>query len=231
MNIDHPEKNETIMNHTPLSCRSELHIGLDVDGVLADYMGGIAAVGRSMGLLMDGADRGPTQYGLVEPGWFPDEQAASEAMRTLRDVHGLDTLDLLDADAPAAVRRLRDAGHVVSIVTARAASTRWSKGFVDHSPRERTVEWLARHGFETDAVRFERSKALVGCDVYLDDAPHNIAELRDAGLHAVAYDATYNRHVDGLRVRTVSEFAEMVLSGRFDRLAPSFRSVAVTELP
>lgn len=196
-----------------------LHIGLDVDGVLADYMGGIADVGRSLGLPMDGADRGPTQYGLVEPGWFPDEELARAAMFHLRDEVGLDTLDLLDADAPAAVRRLRDAGHVVSIVTARAASTRRSKGFVDHSPRERTLEWLARHGFETDAVCFERSKAVVGCDVYLDDAPHNIAELRDAGLHAVAYDATYNRHVDGFRVSTVSEFAEMVLDGLFDRRA------------
>lgn len=183
-----------------------LHIGLDIDGVLADYMGAIAEVGRAQGHPIVGPGHGPTQYGLVEPGWFPDKESAHAAMTDLRDK--LDTLDLLDQSAPGSVRRLRAAGHRVDIVTARHPGARSS-----------TAQWLDRHGFEYEQLRFETAKHVVGCDIYIDDAAHNVIELRDAGHVAVVYDAPYNRHVDGLRVTTMEEFVDLVLRGQIGRAA------------
>ena len=58
--------------------RRPLHIGLDVDGVLADYMAAIAEVGRGNGHAMSG--EGPLTYELIEPGWFPDALTAAAAM-------------------------------------------------------------------------------------------------------------------------------------------------------
>ncbi|BBX82233.1 5' nucleotidase, NT5C type [Mycolicibacterium aubagnense] len=178
-----------------------LHVGLDIDGVLADYMSAIADVGRAHGHSMTGAGHGPTQYGLVEPGWFPDEKSAHAAMAELRNKLG--KLDLLDHGAPEAVRRLRAAGHRVDIVTAR------------HSRARRcTAQWLDRHGFEYEQLRFETAKHVVGCDIYIDDAAHNVMELREAGHVAVIYDAPYNRHVGGLRVTTMEEFVDLILHGQ-----------------
>ena len=85
---------------------------------------------------------------------------------------------------PAAVTEMRGAGHRVSIVTARHLRCSGD-----------TVDWLQRHGIRADDVRFEWDKPRAGCDVYLDDAPHNIVALRQAGASAVTDDATYNQDV------------------------------------
>lgn len=190
-----------------------LHIGIDVDGVLADYMAGVAAIGQSMGLAMRGSGSGPTQYGLVEPGWFPDAETASKAMAHLRDGGGLRELALLDPGAPAAVRRLRIAGHRVSIVTARHPGGRYVQSHDQRRIARETIDWLASHGILPDDVRFERRKSLVDCDIYIDDAPHIIEELRVDGRRAVVYDQPYNRHLSGERVSNLEAFAELILTG------------------
>ena len=180
-----------------------LNIGLDVDGVLADYMSGIAAVGRAHGHAMSGGS--PSSYWLVEPGWFPDDQSAHAAMDALRH-SGLGDLRLFDATAPAAVADLRTAGHRVTVVTARHPAP---------DSRATLTRWLNRHGIGFDDLHFEAVKSRLGCSAYLDDAPHNIAEVRSAGHHGVVRDTTYNRHVDGLRVASLAEFAELVHTGIF----------------
>ncbi|WP_036372511.1 5' nucleotidase, NT5C type [Mycolicibacterium austroafricanum] len=185
----------------------KLHIGLDVDGVLADYMGAAAQMGRIHGHQI--ADAAPLTYGLVEPGWFPNAATAAAVMRAVH-LDGLEKLTLFDSTAPAAVAHLRTAGHRVTIVTAR-----------DPEPDGRSglSQWLHQHGIGFDELHFEAVKSRSGCDVYLDDAPHNIAEIRAAGRHGVVRDTTYNRHVDGPRVTSLAEFAAMVRAGRFVRSA------------
>ncbi len=180
-----------------------LHIGLDVDGVLSDYMSAVARRGHEQGHQIGGEPL--RSYGFVEPGWFPDAAAAAAAIESLRH-DGLAELALLDATAPDAVAELRGAGHRVTIVTARTP---------EPNGRQVLSQWLCRHRIGFDDLRFETAKSRVGCDVYLDDAPHNVAELRIAGHHAVVYDTTYNRHIGGLRVASLSEFAALVHSGQF----------------
>ena len=130
----------------------------------------------------------------------------------MRAVHldGLASLALLDATAPMAVRGLRVAGHRVTVVTARHP---------EPDGRGILSQWLHRHGIGLDELHFETLKSRSGCDVYLDDAPHNIAEIRAAGRHCVVRDTTYNRHVDGHRVSSLAEFATMVHAGMFGRYA------------
>lgn len=183
-----------------------LHIGLDIDGVLADFTAGIVAVGRLHGHALAGATNGPNTYHLVEPGWFPCKNSMSAAMTAMLDNGLMAELGLLDVTAAGAVAELRAAGHQVSIVTARH-----SRCSAD------TSLWLQRHGIHIDDVRFEWDKPRAGCDVYLDDAPHNIAALRQAGAAAVVYDATYNQDVTGHRAGSVAEFADQVLAGQFTR--------------
>lgn len=189
-----------------------LHVGIDVDGVLADYMGGVAAVGQSMGLSMGGSSSGPTQYGLVEPGWFPDAESASKAMTHLRDSGGLRELALLDSGASMAIRRLRIAGHRVSIVTARHSGGHYVQSHRERRIARETIDWLTEHAILPDDVRFERRKSRAKCHIYIDDAPHIIEELRSDGCRAIVYDQPYNRHLSGERVSSIKEFAELILA-------------------
>lgn len=46
----------------------------------------------------------------------------------------------------------------------------------------------------------------------IDDAPHNIEAYRDSGELCVIFDAAYNRHLQGPRVRSISEFAGCIRS-------------------
>lgn len=184
-----------------------LHIGIDVDGVLADYMGAVAHIGRAHGHTIVGTT--PSTYGLVEPGWFPDAASAALAMRVVH-LDGLAGLEPLDATAPSAVRELRAAGHRIVVVTARHP---------EPDGRAILARWLHQHGISFDGLHFETLKSRSGCDVYLDDAPHNIAEIRAAGRHGVVRDTTYNRHVDGHRVTSLAEFAAMVQGEMFARFA------------
>jgi 5'-nucleotidase len=68
-----------------------------------------------------------------------------------------------------------------------------------------TVRWLqmprpdGRPRVPYRDICFVGKKADVGGDLYIDDAPHNIENLRAAGLNAMVMTTGYNTHVDGLR--------------------------------
>jgi len=47
---------------------------------------------------------------------------------------------------------------------------------------------------------FVAEKPDVGGHLYVDDAPHNITNLRASGINAVVFDQPYNQHLDGDRV-------------------------------
>jgi hypothetical protein len=57
----------------------------------------------------------------------------------------------------------------------------------------------------------------VQADAYVDDAPHNIAELRRAGNPVIVFDQPYNRDLDGLRARTWVDVEELVIELRLQR--------------
>ena len=43
-----------------------------------------------------------------------------------------------------------------------------------------TLEWLSEHGVIAREIHFLADKAAVSCDIYLDDAPHQLEALRSA---------------------------------------------------
>ena len=71
-----------------------------------------------------------------------------------------------------------------------------------------TVRWLqmprqdGRPRVPYRDICFVGQKADVNGDLYIDDAPHNIANLRAAGLNAMVMTTGYNTHVDGLRANS-----------------------------
>lgn len=201
----------------PVAPASGLTLAFDLDGVLADYTGEMRKVA---GIGPDVPD--PATYsmrGQDNPGWFESREDWLEAHITVTD--RCDRLGLLDATAPATLRELARVGHQIVYLTARSPVGPVSAEKIDRDTRT----WLREHGFPSpDALVLDGDKAghhsAVGFDALLDDAPHNVAAVREVGGHAIIFDQTYNRHVSGARAMSTTSYAEQTAGD------PEFRRTA-----
>lgn len=99
-----------------------------------------------------------------------------------------------DAYARVVMKRWRDEGHDVRVVTARGEEA-----------RKTTERFLAKHRIPHDELVMRASRK-TGYDVLVDDAPHNVLMAAADGGLALLMDQPYNRDVptkrNPLRVRS-----------------------------
>lgn len=141
-----------------------------MDGVLADFNHGWTwrynrdfpgRAGRELGahdVVEWNAPVGLTHFGHMDEFWTWAETCAEG--RSL--FHGLDPY----AGALDALGALRADGHEIVIVTTKPAFA------IDD-----TYDWLDRHRVPTREIHILDDKTLVDCDVFLDDADHNVEAL------------------------------------------------------
>jgi 5'(3')-deoxyribonucleotidase len=150
---------------------SGLRIGVDMDGVLADFNTGWmtrynhdfdADLNASMVQKWDGLYT-LTHFGSMAEFWA---WAQGDGVSTFRHAPPL----------PGAVEGIQRIGqkHRVAIV-----SSKFDWAIPD------SLAWLADHDVPAREVHFLWDKTLAKCDVYLDDAPHQLQELRDSLPDAV----------------------------------------------
>lgn len=145
--------------------RARLRLGIDLDGVVADFNAGwIERYNAQFGatLLPEHVDiwDAPTlMTHFTDMGefwsWASTAGGGSSIFRVLQPYQG----------AIEALERLNTFHHVVIVTT--------KPTFAIHD----TFEWLAEHRVPTREVHIVDDKSTVDCDVYLDDADHNIESL------------------------------------------------------
>ncbi len=179
--------------------------GVDLDGVCADYTEGFRAVVA--------ADRGvPPQSLPLERSWGFDEWGldAAEFARLHRlavtEKRIFRTLPAIPGCADA-LWRLSDAGIWIRIITHRLY-TNWghAEAVAD------TVAWLDDASIPYRDICFLGAKPEVEADAYIDDAPHNVSALRDAGNDVIVFDAPYNRGLAGPRATNWHEVEDLVIA-------------------
>ena len=179
-------------------------LGVDLDGVCGDHTEAFRRVVAAE-LGVDPATLGPqTSWDFAEWGIDSDE--------FLR-LHRIGVLERrMFADMPVVpgaakvLWRLSDAGVWIRLITHRLyASWGHATAVAD------TVAWLDGNAIPYRDLCFLGHKPHVEADAYLDDAPHNIVELRAAGATAIVFDQPYNRYVPGPRVRGWDEIEAVVL--------------------
>jgi 5'(3')-deoxyribonucleotidase len=181
-------------------------LGLDLDGVCADYTTYFRRhVAKVLGVKP--STLGPqTHWSFVNSGWLRTEDQFTEMHRGAV-LNGMFRKMPMIPGASEQLWRLSDEEVYIRIITHRLCiNGHHGKAAGD------TVHWLEKNNIPFRDLCFVADKPQVGADVYVDDAPHNIAKLRAAGGYAIVFDADYNRHVEGPRARNWEEAAELILA-------------------
>ena len=185
------------------SSASVFVLGVDLDGVCADYTAGFREVVA--------ADRNITPAELPqERSWgFQEWNLSEDDFRRLHrrgvvDDRMLRTLPVIDGCADA-LWRLSDAGVWIRIITHRLYLN-WGHAEVVSD----TVHWLDEARIPYRDLCFLGDKPEVGADVYIDDAPHNVDALRAAGNDVIVFEQPYNLDLEAPRAANWAEVEELV---------------------
>jgi len=179
-----------------------LRLGIDLDGVVADFNAGWTALHNAEfgGSLTP--DLVTMWDGLHRLGGFDDMDAFWAWARGNEQRPSIFRhLELLPG-AVDTLHALATGGHRVVIVSTKP----------DWAVHE-TLHWIAEKGIPTREVHLTFTKSEVECDVYLDDAPHVLAELVEHRADAVIcrFVRPWNEPVEGtVDVHDWSEFHAIV---------------------
>lgn len=179
--------------------------GVDLDGVCGDYTTAFReVVARDRGVdpasLPDERGWDFAEWGLGTPDAFDRMHR-----KAVLEEHMFRTMPALPGAADA-LWRLSDAGVWIRIITHRLC-VNWGHAVAVAD----TVAWLDETGIPYRDICFLGAKPEVEADCYVDDASHNVRDLRAAGNHVIVFDAPYNQDVDGPRARSWGEVEELVV--------------------
>lgn len=196
--------------------------GVDLDGVCGDYTKAFRSIvaselGRNEDALPLERSWDFREWNLEPAGGFERLHAMAVAEHRM-----FATMEPIDGAADT-LWRLSDAGIWIRVITHRLY-VNWGHAAAVAD----TVSWLDDNRIPYRDICFLGNKPDVGADVYVDDAPHNIAELRRAGHTAIVFDQPYNQGIPGLRAHDWSEVEELVMdmaAGRLGSLQPQLPGV------
>ncbi len=181
----------------------EFVLGVDLDGVCGDYTAAFRRVVMTERDLPAEALGEQRSWDFDEWGIGPDEFATLHRLAVL-EYHMFRTMPVMPGAAEA-LWRLSDAGVWIRLITHRLY-VNWGHAVV----LEDTAAWLDTSGIPYRDICFLGHKPEVEADVYVDDAPHNIVALRQAGTTAIVFDQPYNRDLPGPRAHGWQEVEELV---------------------
>lgn len=181
-------------------------LGVDLDGTCADFYGGL----RPIAAEWLGVDPGSL---TTEVSWNLPEWGVAAAPGGYRKLHqfAVTQRDLFRElkpmpGAPQVLRRLSAQGIRIRIITHRL--------FIKYFHRvavQQTIDWLDGHDIPYWDLCFLADKAAVGADLYIEDSPSNVEQLRADGHSTIVFTNSTNRHLDGPRADTWDQVYELVI--------------------
>ena len=176
-------------------------LDLDLDGVVCDYAGGLAAWLGTNGRLAPYAKPQAVAYVLDEAhGWpFRTREDYLIAHREAEEDGLYAALPEIDGAAEA-LRRLDGMGVYIRVVTHRLFVSGQHRKVVSD-----TAQWLDDHGIPYRSLCFTGLKDTLHATLHLDDSPANLSALMAAGESVCAFAQPYNR---GMRVSRICDWSD-----------------------
>jgi 5'(3')-deoxyribonucleotidase len=164
-------------------------IGVDLDGVCADFLGRMREIAAEW-LERNLDDLTPeVSYGLREWGIKSHEQYNSLHRFAVTQRELFKTAPMIPG-ARRYLRQLSDDGARIRIITHRLFIHFFHKAAV-----EQTIDWLDQYGIPYWDLCFLKEKEQVGADVYIDDNPGNVEQLRAKGLYTICFANSTNKNI------------------------------------
>ena len=177
-------------------------IALDLDGTVGNYSKLLHSDSFKNGIIQDGNYVEPKTYGMIEKGYFDSKEQFLKAHKILcSNIYGgIGRMDLLEDGVDQAIQEWQKQGHEVIVTTARLMP--------DHDDNlhkkviKDTKQWVMENIPTVDDIAIVRGgeKQSVNADIYIDDSPHEIANLRKDGYKVLIRHQLYNKDIDGNRV-------------------------------
>lgn len=186
-------------------------LGLDLDGVCADYVDGL----REYCMLVMGLPReafpDPTAYSLVDSGWpFRDTGHYLEVHRSAVRAGLYRNLKPYPG-APESLRVLSEAS-----VHIRVISHRLFVAGLHAQVAADTAAWLDDHQIPYMSLCLTGLKDTVGSNVMVEDSPALIEAIRASGTAVAIFDQPYNQRLAGPRVKAWNVESVGRILGMFD---------------
>jgi len=181
-------------------------LGVDLDGVCADFYGGIRPIAAEWLGVTEASLPRDVSYGLIEwgldsaPGGYLDFHKFAVTQRDLFKIM------LPIPGCPQALRHLSKEGVRIRIITHRLAVKYFHKQAISQ-----TIEWLDHHGIPYWDLCFMQHKTHVGANLYIEDSEKHVAEYRSAGGEVIVFTNSTNRHLPGPRANDWPEAEKLVL--------------------
>ena len=205
-----------------MSARPDFILGVDLDGVVANHTWRFREIYAGMKGIDPHTLPLERSWDFHEWGFEADEYAVYHRIAVME--HDMfRTMPVMDGAADV-LWRLSDAGVWIRIITHRLY-VHWGheKAIGD------TAAWLDLNKIPYRDICFLGAKPQVEADAYIDDAPHNIEQLRAAGNTVITFEQPYNRDLEGgPRAQTWVDVEEIVMelvtehTGRFESQLPGF---------
>jgi len=180
-------------------------LGVDLDGVVANHTARFREIMAEIRGVPEDSMPLERSWDFHEWGFEPDDYARYH--RTAVMEHDMfRTMPVIEGAADV-LWRLSDAGIWIRIITHRLY-IHWGheKAVAD------TAAWLDINRIPYRDLCFLGAKPQVEADAYIDDAPHNINQLRAAGNTVIAFDQPYNRDLPGDPRATSWEEVEAIVT-------------------
>ena len=178
-------------------------LGVDLDGVVADHSDAFRQVVADLRGVDPESRPLERSWDFHEWGFGLDDYERYHRIAVM-DRRMFRAMAVIDGAADA-LWRLSDAGLWIRIITHRLY-VNWGH----QTAVTDTVAWLDEHRIPYRDLCFLGAKPEVEADVYIDDAPHNVEQLRAADNEVIVFDQPYNRHLRDPRATSWAEVEDLV---------------------
>jgi len=186
------------------SDKGEIVIGVDLDGVCADFYARMREIAAEWLEVNVDALVPDVRFGLKEWGIQDDEHYLQLHRFAVTQRNLFETCRPIAGAGPR-LRRLSDEGYRIRIITHRLFIN-----FFHEAAVQQTITWLDKHGIPYRDLCFMGEKDQVGADVYVDDGPRNIDALRKAAHYAICFANSTNADIAQPRAKNWEEVYRLV---------------------
>lgn len=184
--------------------KGQIVLGVDLDGVCADFYARMREIAAEWFEKPIAELPTHVSFGLQE--WGVGDRAQYESLHrfavTQREL--FKTCPMIPG-ARKYLRMLSNEGYRIRVITHRL----FIQYFHDRAVLQ-TMEWLDDHGIPFWDLCFMKDKDQVGADIYIEDSPSNIRQLREAGYLTICFANSTNREVAEPRADSWERAYELV---------------------